>query len=69
MSTHGSNFNSIIASMSELEFSLLKGGLSQNSNIVELINVFEENKKLYIQIIVVALEMTSCRTMSKKDDE
>jgi hypothetical protein len=43
----------------------LMGVLTQNSFTVELIKFLEKNQKLYIQIIVVTLKMTSCRSMSK----
>ena len=45
LSTHGSNLNSIFVIMSELELFLLTGVLTQSFNTVDLINVFEKNKK------------------------
>jgi hypothetical protein len=42
--THGSNLNSIFVIMSELKFFLLKRVLTQNFNIVDLLNFFEKNE-------------------------
>jgi hypothetical protein len=33
---------------------------------MDLVKILEKNKKLQIQIVVVTLKVTSCRTMSKK---
>jgi hypothetical protein len=33
---------------------------------MDLVKILERNQKLHIQIVVVTLKMTSCRTMSKK---
>jgi hypothetical protein len=52
--------------MSELKFFLLMGVLTQNFNTMDLVNFFEKNQKLHIQIVAVTLKVTSCRTMSKK---
>jgi hypothetical protein len=52
--------------MSELEFFLLTGVLTQNFNTVDLVNFFEKTEKVHIQIVAITLEMASCRTMSKK---
>jgi hypothetical protein len=49
LSTHGSNLNSIFVIMSELEFFLLTRILTQNFNIVVLVNFFEKNQKLHIR--------------------
>jgi hypothetical protein len=48
LSTHGSNLNSIFVIMSELEFFLLTGVLTQNFNIVDLVKFLEKNQKLHI---------------------
>jgi hypothetical protein len=53
--------------MSELELFLLIGVLTPNFNTVDLVKILEKNKKLHIQIVVVTLKVTSCRTMSKKN--
>jgi hypothetical protein len=66
LSAHGSNLNSIFVIMSELEFFLLTRVLTQNFNIVDLVKFLEKNQKLHIQIIMVTLKVTSCKTMSKK---
>jgi hypothetical protein len=66
LTIHGSNFNSIFVSMSELELFLLKGVLTPNFNTMDLVKILEKNQKLHIQIIVVTLKVTSCRIMSKK---
>jgi hypothetical protein len=55
--------------MSELELFLLTGVLTPNFNTMDLVNFFEKNKKLDIQIIAVSLKVTSCRTISKKNSE
>jgi hypothetical protein len=36
---------------------------------MDLVNFFEKNQKLDIQIIAVTLEVTSCKTMSRKKSE
>jgi hypothetical protein len=48
LSTHGSNFNSILVIMNELEFFLLIGVLIQNFNTVDLVKILEKNQKLHI---------------------
>jgi hypothetical protein len=53
--------------MSELELFMLTGVLTPNFNTMDLVNFFEKNKKLHIQIVVVTLKVTSCRTMRKKE--
>src|SRR5450759_2402944 len=45
---------------------LLMGVLTPNFNTMDLVKILEKNKKLHIQIVVVTLKVTSCRTMSKK---
>jgi hypothetical protein len=52
--------------MSELELFLLKGVLTPNFNTMDLVKFLEKYQKLHIQIIAVAMKVTSCRTMSKK---
>jgi hypothetical protein len=69
LSTHGINLNSIFIIMSELKFFLLMGVLTQNFNTMDLVNFFEKNQKLHIQIVAATLKVTSCRTMSKKQSE
>jgi hypothetical protein len=66
LSIHASNFNYRFVSMSELELFLLMGVLTLNFNTMDLAKILEKNQKLHIQIIVVTLKVTSCRTMSKK---
>jgi hypothetical protein len=53
--------------MSELKFFLLKGVLTQNFNIVDLVKFLEKNKKLHILILMVTLKVISCKIMSKKE--
>jgi hypothetical protein len=65
LSIHASNFNSRFVSMSELELFLLMRVLTPNFNTMDLVNLFEKNKKLHIQIIAVTLKVTSCKIMSK----
>jgi hypothetical protein len=55
--------------MNELELFLLTGILTPNFNTVDLVKILEKISKLHIQIIVVTLKVTSCRTMSKKKSE
>jgi hypothetical protein len=55
--------------MSELELFLLMGVLTSNFNTMELVKILEKNKKLYIQIVVVILKVTSCKSMRKKKSE
>jgi hypothetical protein len=52
--------------MSELELFLLTGFLTPNFNTMDLVNFFEKNKKLHIQIVAVTVKVMSCKTMSKK---
>jgi hypothetical protein len=66
LSIHASNFNSRFVSMSELELFLLTGFLTPNFNTMDLVNFFEKNKKLHIQIVAVTVKVMSCKTMSKK---
>jgi hypothetical protein len=35
---------------------------------MNLVKILEKNKKLHIHIVVVTLKMTSCKTMSKKEE-
>jgi hypothetical protein len=67
LSTHGSNFNSKFVIMRELKFILLMRVLTQNFNIVDLVKFLYKNQKLHIQIMVITLKATSCKTMSKKN--
>jgi hypothetical protein len=69
LSTHGSNFNSILVIMSELKFFLFTGVFTQNFNIVDLVKFLKRYKKLHIQITVVTLKVTSCITMRQKKSE
>jgi hypothetical protein len=66
LSIHASNFNSRFVSMSELELFLLMGVLTLNFNTMDLAKILGKNQKLHIQIVVVTLKVTPCRTMSKK---
>jgi hypothetical protein len=66
LSIHTSNFNSRFVSMNELELFLLTGVLAPYFNTMDLVNFIFKNQKLHIQIILVTLKVTSCRTMSKK---
>jgi hypothetical protein len=59
LSTHGSNLNSIFVIMSELEFFLLTGVLTQNFNTMVLVKLLEKNKKLHIKVVTVTLKVTS----------
>jgi hypothetical protein len=69
LSTPGINLNSIFIIMSELKFFLLTRVLTQNFNTMNLVEFLEKNQKLHIQIVVVTLKVTSCRTMSKNKSE
>jgi hypothetical protein len=69
LSIHGSNCNPRFVSMSELELFLLTGVLTPNFNTKDLVKILEKNQKLHIQILVVTLKVTSCRTMSKNKSE
>jgi hypothetical protein len=40
--------------------------LTPNFNTMDLVKILEKYQKLHIQIVVVTLKVTSCRTMSKK---
>jgi hypothetical protein len=40
--------------------------LTQNFNEVDLVKFLGKKQKLHIQIVVITLNMTSCRTMSNK---
>jgi hypothetical protein len=44
----------------------LTGVLTPNFNTMDLVKILEKNQKLHIQILVVTLKVTSCKTMSKK---
>jgi hypothetical protein len=55
--------------MSELELFLLTGVLTLNFNTMDLVKFLEKNQKLHIQIVVVTLKVTTCRTMSNKKSE
>jgi hypothetical protein len=66
LSIHASNFNSRFVSMSELELFLLTGVLTPNFITMDLVKILEKIQKLHIQIVVVTLEVMSCRNMSKK---
>jgi hypothetical protein len=66
LSTHGSNLNSILVIMNELELFFLRGVLTQNFNTVDLKKILKKIQKFHIFIIAVTLEVTSCRTMNKK---
>jgi hypothetical protein len=66
LNIHTLNFNSRFVSMNELELFLLTWVLSPNFNTMDFVKILEKNQKLHIQIIAVALKMTSYRTMSKK---
>jgi hypothetical protein len=52
--------------MSELELFLLTGVLTPNFNTMDLVKILEKNQKLHIQIVVVTLKETSCKTISNK---
>jgi hypothetical protein len=69
LSIHASNFNSRFVSMSELELFLLTGVLTPNFNTMDLVKILEKNQKLHIEIVVVTLKVTSCRTMSQKKSQ
>jgi hypothetical protein len=66
LSIHASNFNSKFISMSKLELFLLTGVLISNFNTMDFVKILEKIQKRQIQIVVVTLKVTSCRTMSKK---
>jgi hypothetical protein len=66
LSIHASNFNSRFVSISELELFLLMGVFTPNFNTMDLVKILEKKKKLHIQIVAVTLNVTSCKTMSKK---
>jgi hypothetical protein len=34
---------------------------------MDLVNILEKNQKLYIQIVVATLKITSCKTMREKN--
>jgi hypothetical protein len=48
LSIHASNLNSMFVIMSELEFFLLTGVLTQNFNTMDLVKFLEKNQKLHI---------------------
>jgi hypothetical protein len=43
--------------------------MTQDSNIMELINSYENIQIFHIYILVVTFKMTSCKTMSKNKNE
>jgi hypothetical protein len=49
-----------------VELFLLMEVLTPNFNTMDLVKILEKNQKLHIQIVLVTLKLTSCRTMSKK---
>jgi hypothetical protein len=55
--------------MSELELFLLMGVLTPNFKTMDLVNILEKNQNFHIQIVAVALKVTSCKTVSKKKSE
>jgi hypothetical protein len=55
--------------MSELELFLLTRVWTPNFNTMGLVKILEKNQKLHIQIVVVTLKASSCRTMNKKKNE
>jgi hypothetical protein len=69
LSIHASNFNSRFVSMNELELFLLTRVLTPNFNTMDLVKILEKKQKLHIQIVVVTLKVTSCRTISEKKSE
>jgi hypothetical protein len=68
LSIHGLSLSSILLSLSRLKLLLLLGILTQNSNIVELVEFLEKNQKLHIQIVVVTSKVISLRTMNKQQN-
>jgi hypothetical protein len=52
--------------MSELELSFLMGVLAPYFNSMDLVKILENSPKFHIQIVVVTLKVTSCKTISKK---
>jgi hypothetical protein len=58
LSTHGSNLNSMLVIMSELELFLLTRVLTLNFNTVDLVKFVGKNKKIHIQIVTVTLKVT-----------
>jgi hypothetical protein len=44
------------------------GVLTPNFNTMDLVKILEKNKKLHINIEEVTMNVTSCRTMSKKKE-
>jgi hypothetical protein len=69
LNIHASIFNYRIVSMNDLELFLLTGVLTANFNTMDLVKILDKNQKLHLQILVVTLKVTSCRTMSKKKNE
>jgi hypothetical protein len=55
--------------MSELEYFLLMGVLTQNPNTMELVKFLEKHQRLHIQIGGVTLKMTACRNMRKRGEK
>jgi hypothetical protein len=51
--------------VSEFKNKLLTGVLTQNSNIIELVEFLEKHQRLHIRIKGVTLKTTSCGIMSK----
>jgi hypothetical protein len=66
LSIHASSFNSRFVSVCELELFLFTGVLTPNFNTMDLVKILEKNQKLHIQIVVVTLKVTSCKTMCTK---
>jgi hypothetical protein len=67
LNIHASIFNYRIVSMNDLELFLLTGVLTANFNTMDLVKILDKNQKLHLQILVVTLKVTSCRTMSKSE--
>jgi hypothetical protein len=65
LSIHASNFNSRFVSISELKLLLLTRVLIQNFNTMDLVKILQKNQKFHIQIVIVTLKVTSCRTINK----
>jgi hypothetical protein len=55
--------------MSELNFFLLMGVLTQNFNTMDLVNFFEKNKKLHIQIVAITWRWHQVEPWAKEKNE
>jgi hypothetical protein len=66
LTTYGSNLNSMFVIITKLELFLLKGVLTQSFNNVDLVKFLETNKKTSHLDCNGYIEVTSCKTMSKK---